>query len=134
MRNIYITFLFLIFCSMAYAQEQAKYRVTYDCDAQVVTGKTNTYRWTLDIGETTAVFYNNNYRLYSSELAKVKAQGDDNAMIDQLPVISGKYFPKNDLQIVVGSPDKGGIHLLQAGSQLRIEICGCASHYRMAVD
>ena len=42
MRNIYITFLFLIFCSMAYAQEQAKYRVTYDCDAQVVTGKTNT--------------------------------------------------------------------------------------------
>ena len=57
MRNIYITFLFLIFCSMAYAQEQAKYRVTYDCDAQVVTGKTNTYRWTLDIGETTAIFY-----------------------------------------------------------------------------
>ena len=107
MRNIYITFLFLIFCSMAHAQEQAKYRVTYDCDAQVVTGKTNTYRWTLDIGETTAVFYNNNYRLYSSELAKVKAQGGDNAMIDQLPVISGKYFPKNDLQIVVGSPDKG---------------------------
>lgn len=106
MRNIYITFLFLIFCSMAYAQEQAKYRVTYDCDAQVVTGKTNTYRWTLDIGETTAVFYNNNYRLYSSELAKVKAQGGDNAMIDQLPVIGGKYFPKNDLQIVVGSPDK----------------------------
>ena len=92
---------------MAYAQEQAKYRVTYDCDAQVVTGKTNTYRWTLDIGETTAVFYNNNYRLYSSELAKVKTQGGDNAMIDQLPVISGKYFPKNDLQIVVGSPDKG---------------------------
>ena len=77
MRNIYITFLFLIFCSMAYAQEQAKYRVTYDCDAQIVTGKTNTYRWTLDIGETTAVFYNNNYRLYSSELAKVKAQGGD---------------------------------------------------------
>lgn len=89
MRNIYITFLFLIFCSMAYAQEQAKYRITYDCDAQVVTGKTNTYRWTLDIGETTAVFYNNNYRLYSSELAKVKAQGGDNAMIDQLPVIKG---------------------------------------------
>ena len=29
MRNIYITFFFLIFCSMAYAQGQAKYRVTY---------------------------------------------------------------------------------------------------------
>ena len=57
MRNIYITFLFLIFCSMAHAQVQAKYRVTYDCDAQVVTGKTNTYRWTLDIGETTACLH-----------------------------------------------------------------------------
>ena len=89
------------------AQEQAKYRVTYDCDAQVVTGKTNTYRWTLDIGETTAIFYNNNYRLYSSELAKVKAQGGDNAMIDQLPVIGGKSFPKNDLQLVVGSAENG---------------------------
>jgi hypothetical protein len=54
MRNIYITFLFLIFCSMAYAQEQAKYRITYDCDAQVVTGKTNTYRWTHEANEQNA--------------------------------------------------------------------------------
>ena len=44
------------------AQERAKYRVIYDCDAQIVTGKTNTYRWTLDIGDTTAVFYNKNYK------------------------------------------------------------------------
>ena len=95
MRNIYITFLFLIFCSMAYAQEQAKYRVTYDCDAQVVTGKTNTYRWTLDIGETTAVFYNNNYRLYSSELAKVKTQGGDKGSKGQVRwfAVAGNALP-----------------------------------------
>ena len=105
--RIIATLLFLVFCSSVSSQEHAKYRITYDCDAQIVTGKTNTYRWTLDIGETTAVFYNNNHRLYSSELAKVKAQGGDKAMIDQLPVIGGKYFPKNDLQIVIGSPEKG---------------------------
>ncbi len=33
------------------AQEPVKYRITYDCDAQSVTGKPNTYRWALDIDE-----------------------------------------------------------------------------------
>lgn len=28
-------------------------------------------------------------------------------MIDQLPVIGGKYSPKNDLQIIVGNPKRG---------------------------
>lgn len=28
-------------------------------------------------------------------------------MIDQLPIIGGKYSPKNDLQIIVGNPKKG---------------------------
>lgn len=96
----------LLLCSTVHAQEQAKYRVTYDCDAQIVTGKTNTYRWTLDIGETTAVFYNKNYRLYSRELAEAKANGTSTALMDQLPVIGQKYFPKNDLQIVIGTPEK----------------------------
>ena len=61
---------------------------------------------TLDIGDTTAVFYNKNYRMYDSELGKVKDQGGYNAMIDQLPVIGGKYTPKNDLQIIVGNPKR----------------------------
>ena len=102
----YITFL-LLFSLTANAQEQAKFRIIYDCDAQIITGKTNTYRWTLDIGDSTAVFYNKNYRLYNDELSKVKAQGGYNAMIDQLPIIGGKYSPKNDLQIIVGNPKKG---------------------------
>ncbi len=106
-KNIYTTILALLYCFTVHAQEQAKFRVIYDCDAQIVTGKTNTYRWTLDIGDTTAVFYNKNYRLYVSELAKVKSQGGDNAMIDQLPVIGGKYPSKNDLQIIVGNPKRG---------------------------
>ena len=102
----YITIFALQFCFTVNAQERAKYRVIYDCDAQIVTGKTNTYRWTLDIGDTTAVFYNKNYRMYDSELGKVKDQGGYNAMIDQLPVIGGKYTPKNDLQISVGNPKR----------------------------
>ncbi len=106
-RNIHIALLVLLSCSTVYSQEQAKYRVTYDCDAQIVTGKTDTYRWTLDIGETTAVFYNKNYRLYSRELAEAKASGDQTALIDRLPVIGEKYPAKNDLQIVIGSPEKG---------------------------
>lgn len=106
-KNIYITILTLLYSFTVNAQDYAKYRVFYDCDAQIVTGKTNTYRWTLDIGDTTAVFYNKNYRLYDSELAKVKAQGGVNAMIAQLPVIGGKYSPKNDLQIIVGTPKRG---------------------------
>ena len=106
-KNIYITILTLLYSFTVNAQEQAKYRVIYDCDAQIVTGKTNTYRWTLDIGDTTAVFYNKNYRLFDSELAKVKAQGGANAMIAQLPVIGGKYSPKNDLQIIFGMPKRG---------------------------
>lgn len=104
-KNIYITFL-LLFSLTSNAQEQAKFRIIYDCDAQIITGKTNTYRWTLDIGDSTAVFYNKNYRLYNDELSKVKAQGGYNAMIDQLPIIGGKYSPKNDLQIIVGNPKK----------------------------
>ena len=105
-KKIYITFLFL-FSLTSNAQDQAKFRIIYDCDAQIITGKTNTYRWTLDIGDSTAVFYNKNYRLYNDELSKVKAQGGYNAMIDQLPIIGGKYSPKNDLQIIVGNPKKG---------------------------
>lgn len=105
-KYIYITFL-LLFSLTSNAQEQAKFRIIYDCDAQIITGKTNTYRWTLDIGDSTAVFYNKNYRLYNDELSKVKAQGGYNAMIDQLPIIGGKYSPKNDLQIIVGNPKKG---------------------------
>ena len=105
-KKIYITFL-LLFSLTSNAQDQAKFRIIYDCDAQIITGKTNTYRWTLDIGDSTAVFYNKNYRLYNDELSKVKAQGGYNAMIDQLPIIGGKYSPKNDLQIIVGNPKKG---------------------------
>lgn len=106
-KNLYVTFLVLLFCSTISAQEQAKYRITYDCDAQIVTGKTDTYRWTLDIGDTTAVFYSKNSRLYNAELTKLKSDGDATALANQLPLLGQKYPGRNDLQIVIGFPCRG---------------------------
>ena len=93
--------------TVAYAQEPAKYRITYDCDAQIVTGKSNTYRWTLDIGEKSAVFYNESNRAFNREMAEIRATGDAMALIDQLPALGQKYPTKHDLQIVVGAPSSG---------------------------
>lgn len=89
------------------AQEPAKYRITYDCDAQIVTGKPNTYRWTLDIGEKSAVFYNENNRAFIREMAELRTTGDAMALIDQLPALGQKYPSKNDLQIVMDTPERG---------------------------
>lgn len=89
------------------AQEPAKYRITYDCEAQIVTGKSNTYRWTLDIGEKSAVFYNESNRAFNREMAEIRATGDAMALIDQLPALGQKYPTKHDLQIVVGAPSSG---------------------------
>ena len=103
-----ITFAIIAMMAIgAHAQEPAKYRITYDCDAQIVTGKTNTYRWTLDIGEKSAVFYNENNRAYNREMVELRATGDAMALIDQLPALGQKYPNKNDLQIVVDSQGRG---------------------------
>ena len=92
---------------VVHAQEPAKYRITYDCDAQIVTGKPNTYRWTLDVGEKSAVFYNENNRAFNREMVDLRATGDAMALIDQLPALGQKYPNKNDLQIVVDSQGRG---------------------------
>ena len=106
-KNLYVILLVFLFCSTVYSQEQAKYRITYDCDAQIVTGKSGNYRWTLDIGNTTAVFYNKNYRLYNHDLTELKAGGDATALANQLPLLGQKYPGKNDLQIVLNCPANG---------------------------
>lgn len=90
-----------------HAQEPARYRITYECHAQIVTGKPDTYRWTLDIGDSTAAFYNNNYRLYSHDMAELRASGDFTALTNQLPILGQKYPAKNDLQLIIGQPARG---------------------------
>lgn len=92
---------------LAQTHEPAQYRITYDCEAQVITGKPSTYRWMLDIGESSAVFFNENYRAYNREMAEISATGDVLALVDKLPALAQKYPTKNDLQVVLGAPDKG---------------------------
>lgn len=107
MRFVLFSILTIMSVCLSSAQEPAKYRITYDCDAQIVTGKPNTYRWTLDIGEKSAVFYNESNRAFNCEMAELRAIGDAMALIDQLPALGQKYPNKHDLQIVVGSPETG---------------------------
>lgn len=89
------------------AQEPAKYRITYDCNAQIITNKYSKHRWTLDIGENTSIFYNLNYRLFTTEMEEIRATGDAMALIAQLPALGKKYPTKSDLQIVTGLPKNG---------------------------
>lgn len=107
MKAFKLVVLFSLVSISLLAQESAKYRITYDCDAQVVTGKHETYRWTLDIGEKSAVFYNESNRAFNREMAEIKANGDAMALIDQLPALGQKYPNKNDLQVIVGIPSNG---------------------------
>ena len=99
--------VFLFCTTIAMAQEPAKYRITYDCDAQIVTGKSDTYRWTLDIGDKSAVFYNESNRAFNREMVEIRATGDAMALIAQLPALGKKYPAKHDLQIVIGAPLSG---------------------------
>lgn len=56
------------------AQDKAAYRITYDCDAQY--DKTpGTYRWNLDIGSETAVFYNPDYRKHTEAFQSLPETG-----------------------------------------------------------
>lgn len=107
MKKLFLLVFFVIVAIQLFSQEPAKYRITYDCDAQVVTGNPNTYRWTLDIGEKSAVFYNESNRAFNREMAEIKANGDAMALIDQLPALGQKYPNKNDLQVIVGIPSNG---------------------------
>lgn len=58
------------------AQEPALYHVTYDCEAKSAAGAAKLYRWSLDIGKTTTVFYNDNERGFNEDLAKLHVNGD----------------------------------------------------------
>ena len=107
MKKIITLTIIALIAICARAQEPAKYRITYDCDAQYLIGKTMTYRWTLDVGETTAVFYNANNRDFNREKAEILSKGGAMALVEQLPTLGQKYPAKHDLQIIVGAPEKG---------------------------
>ena len=89
------------------AQEAAKYRITYDCEAEYITGSPKTYRWAVDIGQSSAVFYNANHRGYVRERKELMDKGNTQALVEQLPALGKKYPARVDLQIVWGAPEPG---------------------------
>lgn len=107
MKSIIIYLLLSFIVGILSAQEPAKYRITYDCDAQIISGKYSKHSWTLDIGENTSIFYNLNYRLFTDETAEIRAAGGAFALLNKLPELGKKYPTKSDMQIVTGLPQNG---------------------------
>ena len=90
------------------AQEKAVYRITYDCDAlRDNNAQRKTYRWQLDIGEATAVFYNSANRQYLQEADAFKHSDDVMAGIAGLQQLWAKYPNRNSLQVLIGKPKAG---------------------------
>ena len=90
------------------AQEKAVYRITYDCDALRDNKARKNYRWQLDIGESTAVFYNPANRQYLIESEELRHSGKDvMAGIAGLQQLWAKYPNRNSLQVLIGKPKPG---------------------------
>ena len=89
------------------AQEKAVYRITYDCDALRDNKVRKTYRWQLDIGEATAVFYNPANRQYLQEADALKHSDDVMAGIAGLQQLWAKYPNRLCLQVLIGKPKSG---------------------------
>ena len=89
------------------AQEKAVYRVTYDCDALRDNKVRKAYRWQLDIGEATAVFYNSANRQYLIESEELQHSKDVMAGIAGLQQLWAKYPNRNSLQVLIGKPKAG---------------------------
>ena len=90
------------------AQEKAVYRITYDCDALRDNKARKTYRWNLDIGEATAVFYNPAARQYLQESDELRHSTEDiMAGIAGLQQLWAKYPNTSYLQVLTGKPKPG---------------------------
>ena len=107
MVNFFLCFTLSIVSFVASAQEAVKYRITYDCDSQYYTGHSQTFRWTLAIGDSTAVFYNTSEREYRKEMAKVDKSGDYLVTLEQIRSNSKKFPNRQQLQILLGQPERG---------------------------
>lgn len=107
MVKLFLCFTLSIVSFVASAQEAVKYRITYDCDSQYYTGHSQTYRWTLDIGSSMAVFYNTAQREYSKEKTNVEQNGSYSIILERNRALRKKYPNRQDLQIMLGQPERG---------------------------
>lgn len=91
---------------MLNAQEQAAYRITYDCDA-LYNKVRQTYRWNLDIGSRTAVFYNPNHRLHSKSTEPFQNSNDIVTVMNEIRQLAAKYPNRSSLEVLIGKPEAG---------------------------
>lgn len=105
--KVLLTLIFATASTFFYAQEPAKYRITYDCEAETFVGKKENCRWLLDIGNESAVFYCSDYRNYNVELASLINATDATVLLDKMAQLGKKYAGRSSLQVLTGKPEKG---------------------------
>ena len=86
-----LVFVMMLSALMAGAQEKAQYRVTYDCNAQYGPQR-QVYRWHLDIGETSAVFYSPNNRAKDKVIDEVVGDNDVTSVMARLRTIRSEFY------------------------------------------
>ena len=87
---------------VAGAQENAQYRITYDCDAQYGPQR-QVYRWHLDIGTENAVFYNPSNRGREQVVNEVTSLNDVTAVMERLNSIKTQFPNPNPLEVLVSA-------------------------------
>lgn len=87
---------------VAGAQENAQYRITYDCDAQYGSQR-QVYRWHLDIGTENAVFYNPSNRGREQVVNEVTSLNDVTAVMERLNSIKTQFPNPNPLEVLVSA-------------------------------
>lgn len=97
-----LTIIMTLWVLVAGAQEKAQYRVTYDCDAQLIS-QHQTYRWLLDIGETSSIFYSPNNRAMNKVIDEVVNYTDVNEVLTRLKSIKNDFPNPNPLEVLVES-------------------------------
>jgi len=98
-----ILVLMLIFSALvAGAQENALYRITYDCDAQYGPQR-QVYRWYLDIGTENAVFYNPSNRGREQVVNEVVSMNDVTAVMGRLNSLKAQFPNPNPLEVLVSA-------------------------------
>ena len=102
-----LVFVMMLSAMMAGAQEKAQYRVTYDCDAQYGPQR-QVYRWHLDIGETSAVFYSPNNRAKDKVIDEVVGDNDVTSVMARLRTIRSEFRTQIPLKCSWSPRQTGG--------------------------
>ena len=105
MKKIFIILFMLIPLALC-AQEKAIYRITYECDALHKKVR-QVYRWNLDIGQRTAVFYSPNYRQHSKLFDSVQTSDNLVAAMDEIKRLAAKYPNRSCMEVLIGLPEIG---------------------------